>query len=162
MQGKGGSYTSHCRIHCTSCAVWLLLLVMKSVIKCYLTCDKTKSCFAFFPSMNTVQTHPSNIFQWKTFLEAFFMVEDVWDYSGTVLIKGFSLPPGSLFLQTPSVKRLWSYLADGSMLTRIFAHTWISSCQTHAGRVVGFCSSISQLWWLIWSQSDHTKMLLCH
>lgn len=42
----------------------------------------------------------------------FFMAEDVWDYSRTVLIKGFLLPSGSPFLQTPSVKSLWLYLAD--------------------------------------------------
>lgn len=67
--------------------------------------------------MNTVQTHPSNIFQWKTFWKlvkkkaiTFFMVEDVGDYNGTVLIKGFPLPSGSPFLQT---KSLWLYLADG-------------------------------------------------
>lgn len=38
-------------------------------------------------------------------------------------------------------------------------HTQISCCQTHAGHGVGFRSTISQLWWVIWSQSDHTKML---
>lgn len=47
--------------------------------------------------MNTVQTHPSNIFQWKNIWKlvkkraiTFFTVEDVWDYSRTVFNQGLS------------------------------------------------------------------------
>lgn len=120
--------------------------------------------------MNTVLTSLSDSFQWKTFWKlvkkraiTFFMVEDVWDYSCRVLIKGFpSSPPCPP--APPFIRRPWWRVCGCRWQTVTCRHSLVRTHTdfplSHTGRVVGFRSSILQLWWAIWSQSDHTKKQL--
>lgn len=85
------------------------------------------------------------------------MVEDVWGVQSHSFNQGLSLALGvPLSSEFVVIAGRWR---DADAHSQFHACTRISCCHTRAGGVVGFRSSISQLWWVIWSRSDRCSVI---